>query len=160
MLVVGVLAGCAPDDSDAGGPDPSAPERAMYFACAAVTDAQRALTDASAAELERLGLTTADPQALTVTLVAGSVAAPDYWAALRGAATDDAPAALETDLATLDDFWQGLAEELSAITIPDAEPATVSAAGQQLSALSATAPDERVPPAQQRVEEAVELSCS
>lgn len=78
---------------------------------------------------------------------------------MRGAASDQAPATLQADLATLDEYWRGLAEDLSAITIADTEPATLTAAGQQLAEVSSSAPDERVAPAQQRVQEAVDLSC-
>lgn len=94
-----------------------------------------------------------------MTLVAGSVAAPDYWSAVRDAATEQAPVSLQADLATPDGNWRRLADDLSSITIADAEPATVTAAGQQLAELSSSAPDERVAPAQQRVEEAVGQSC-
>ncbi len=158
LLLLGAQAGCTGDDG--GGPDSDeTPAPTVYFDCAAVADAQQALTQASSAELDRLGLTPTDPQALTVTLVAGSVAAPGYWAAVRGAATEEAPASLQADLVTLDEYWRGLADDLATITIADAEPATVSAAGQQLAEVSSSAPDERVAPAQQRVEEAVDLSC-
>lgn len=158
LACVVLLAGCTADDA-AGGEAGDAPAPKVYFDCEAVADAQQALTQASSVELDRLGLTPADPQSLTVTLVAGSVAAPDYWSAVRGAATDQATAPLRADLATLDEYWRGLADDLAAITIADSEPATVSAAGQQLADVSSSAPDESVAPAQQRVEEAVDLSC-
>ncbi len=156
LLLALLLGACLGSRTAGAEPEPSS---SAYFDCEAVADARQALDRASSTELERLGLTPADPQSLTVTLVTGSVGAPAYWAAVRDAATGDAPASLRTDLDTLAGYWAELSDELATIELPDAAPGTLTAAGQQLATVSASAADPRVAPAQRRVEEALGLSC-
>ena len=112
-----------------------------------------------AAELERLGLAADDPQALTVTIVAAGTGAPAYWEAVQQALTDDAPASVAADVGLVRDYWAGLEPQLAAITLADAEPATVRAAGARLSELAARSPDEALAPAQERVDDALSATC-
>ena len=131
----------------------------MAFDCDAVGAARAALDARGAAELDRLGLEASDPQALTVTIVVAGTGAPAYWAAVRDALGDDAPASVRTDVELVEGYWSALEPQLQAVTLPDAEPATVRAAGERLSAVAAGAPDDALAPAQDRVEDAVAASC-
>ncbi len=108
---------------------------------------------------ERLGLAADDPQALTVTIVAAGTGAPAYWEAVRSALTDDAPASVVADVRLVRDYWADLEPELAAITVPDAEPATVQAAGARLSELAEQSPDDALAPAQERVDDALAATC-
>ncbi len=154
VLVAGALAGCSDDPA----PDPVEPAPAA-FDCDAIGAARTALDDRGAAELERLGLTATDPQALTVTVVAAGTGAPAYWAAVRDALTDEAPPSVRADVDLVEGYWAALEPELAAVTLPDASPETVRVAGEQLSALAAGAPDGALAPAQDRVEDAISRSC-
>ena len=156
LLVVGAfpaLAGCTDEPPALASPAPTA------FDCEAVAAASATLDDAGAAELERLGLTASDPQALTVTLVAAGRAAPAYWSAVAGAVSPDAPASVRDDVAVVEGYWAGLADDLAAVTVADATPEAVTAAGDRLAAVSAGARDDAVAPAQQRVEDALATGC-
>lgn len=158
-LLVLAAAGCT-SDPGTGGPDASSAEPApAAFDCEAVARAEEALDERGAAELERLGLVAGDPQALTVTLVAASTGAPAYWAAFQDALTQDAPATVVADVGTVRDDWAALEPELSTITLADAEPATVQAAGDRLAAVAGAAPDDALAPAQDRVEDALRTTC-
>jgi hypothetical protein len=157
LLAVGalvVLGGCTDDEP----PDLASPAPAA-FDCEAVAAAAATLDAAGAAELERLGLTASDPQALTVTLVAAGRAAPDYWSAVAGAVSPDAPVPVRDDVERVEAYWAGLADELEAVTVADPSPEAVTAAGDRLAAVSAGARDDAVAPAQQRVEDALASGC-
>jgi hypothetical protein len=156
VLVV-AAAGCSGGD-DGTAPEP-APPRPPAFDCEAVARAGADLDARGAAELERLGLAADDPRALTVTVVAAGTGAPAYWSAVRAALTDGAPASVRSDVELVDGYWAALAPRLATVTVPDARPETVRAAGQQLTAVAAGAPDDALAPAQDRVEDAVRADC-
>lgn len=148
------LGGCSDDEPPAlASPAPRA------FDCEAVAEAAARLDEAGAAELERLGLSASDPQALTVTLVAAGRAAPAYWTAVAAAVTDEAPASVRDDVAAVEGYWAGLADDLDAVTVADASPEAVEAAGDRLAEISEGARDDAVAPAQQRVDDALASGC-
>ncbi len=153
-LVVTVLTACTtqPEDAPVEAPPPG-------FDCEAVARASADLDARGAAELQRLGLAADDPQALTVTIVAAGTGAPAYWEAVQSAVTDDAPASVVADVALVRDYWAGLEPQLAAITLADADPATVQAAGAQLSELAEQSPDDSLAPAQERVDDALSATC-
>lgn len=153
-LALLALAGC----TDGPPPDLASPAP-RAFDCEAVAAASARLDAAAEAEVERLGLTASDPRALTVTLVAAGRAAPQYWAAVAAAVSADAPATVRDDVAAVETYWAGLAEELAAVTVADASPQAVEVAGDRLAAISAGSADAALAPAQQRVDDALASGC-
>lgn len=155
-VVSAALAGCSDDPPPDAAPPPPRPPA---FDCEAVAVARADLDARGAAELERLSLTATDARALTVTVVAAGTGAPAYWSAIRDALTDAAPAPVRADVELVEGYWSALEPQLAAVSLPDARPDRVRAAGEQLSAVAAGAPDDALAPAQDRVEDAIAAAC-
>ena len=162
-----LLTGCSGDSEPE--PSPTGPEtpastsseqpEEIAFDCASVAAAQQALSDATTAELERLGIDRTAPEAFTVVLLTTSQGAAEYWEAVSGATTETAGQSLRDDLAVVARYWAELEEPLAAIEVADSSPAAVQAASDEFVAVSQSRPDEALAPAQQRIQDELAETC-
>jgi hypothetical protein len=163
-----VLGGCS-DSSGAPAATPSAdasssPSSAASSAsgpqvdCAGIEEARRSLTEATDAELSRLGIDRGDPRAFQVTLLVTGREAAQYWTAVRNAVPAE-EAGLRADGDALVAYWSRLDPDLDAIEIADGGEGALTAAIQRFTEISAAQPDEAVGPTQERLTAAVDASC-
>lgn len=126
--------------------------------CAGIEEARRSLTEATDAELSRLGIDRGDPRAFQVTLLVTGREAAQYWTAVRDAVPAE-EAGLRADGDALVAYWSRLDPDLDAIEIADGGEGALTAAIQRFTEISAAQPDDTVGPTQERLTAAVDASC-
>lgn len=166
-LAVVVTAGCTGDDGPDGdaSPTPTANVTSATttddgpFDCAAVAAAQQELGDATADELERLGIDRGDPRAFTVTLIVASQQAAQYWADVAEAARPSLDDGLSRDVELVAGYWSAIDGELDALQVTDSSEAAIQQAATDLAAISSRHPQADLAPAQQRVQDVLADTC-
>lgn len=127
--------------------------------CDAVEQARQDLTDATNAELDRLGVDRSDPRAFSVQVLVTSQQAAEYWTTLRDAVPPSRTDLL-ADADTVVSYWEPLNEELDSITIADGDEASVQEATDRYLEISAAHPVDDVLPAQERLTAGIEEACA
>jgi len=126
--------------------------------CAAVEQARRDLTEATNAELDRLGVDRGDPRAFSIQVIVTSQHAAEYWSAMQEA-VGAGEAELQQAAETVVGYWAPLDADLDGIELPDAGDAAITEATNQYLAISEQHPDEEVVPAQERLTAGVDAAC-
>jgi hypothetical protein len=148
------------------------PEDGNGIDCAAIDMARLELTDASNAELERLGVDRSDPQAFPVQVLVTGQNAAEYWHTVRDALPavvpgtggvpqigDGRTAELSAAADTIVGYWQPLDDQLDAIEIADGGEASVQEATRRYAEIRDSHPDEALVPAQQVLDDGIDRAC-
>lgn len=140
---------------------PSATSSGPVFDCASVEAAQKALDDAYASELDRLGIKRGDPRAQSVFTIVTTNEGPEYYAAVLAAAPPDATADAQVVL----DYYTQLATRAGTLDVGTGSAEDLGRAMDALDAAGAAVnPDPSaatsVVQAQERLQADVDRECS